>query len=98
MSSHARFACVRRAAASVYAPRLAARLFGIGLATLFLAGCAAIAQNRLLAGADPSDPRSPSRPVGYRSSTAGYVSQRPVSPASWRQQNERVTPPPKSDQ
>ena len=97
MSSHARFARTKRTSA-VCKAHFSARLAGIGLITLLLAGCAASAQNRLSAGPDPSDPRSPSRPVGYRSSTAGYVSQRPVNPAPWRQQNERVTPPVRSDQ
>lgn len=96
MSRHARFARAKRLTTS-YIAGIAARLIGIGLATLLLAGCATNAQKQLWAGADPSDPRSPSQPVGYRSSAAGYVSQRPANPAPWRQQNERVTPPSQSD-
>lgn len=93
MSSQTRFARHRRGLTSLFTIRTSARWAGIGLAAAMLAGCAANAQNRLVAGADPSDPGGPSRPVGYRSVTAGYVSQRPVNPAPWRQQNEQVTPP-----
>ena len=50
------------------------------------------------AGRDPSDPASPVPAVGYRSTTASHVSQRPVAPVLWRRQNERVTPQPKSEQ
>ena len=95
MSIHTRFARVRRHLASVYITGVRARLAALGLAALLLAGCAT--QKQLWTGADPSDPGSPSQPVGYRSSTAGYVSQRPVNPGPWRQQNERVTPPSQSD-
>ena len=94
MSRHARFARAKRFTTS-YIGGIPARLIGIGLAALLLAGCAS--QKQLWAGADPSDPRSPSPPVAYRSPTAGYVSQRPVNPGPWRQQNEQVTPPSRSD-
>lgn len=93
MSSHARFARDRRSLNSVLTIRNCTRWAAISLVAAMLAGCAADAQNRLVSGADPAEPGSTSRPVGYRSVTAGYVSQRPVNPASWRQQNEQVTPP-----
>ena len=57
-----------------------------------LAGCAPAP---ILAGPDPSDPRARVPAVGYRSTIAPYVSQRPVEPAPWREQNERVAPKPK---
>jgi hypothetical protein len=55
------------------------------------AACAATPE-RLLAGADPSDAAARVAPTGYRPVLGGYVSQRPVAPASWREQNERVAP------
>lgn len=47
---------------------------------------------------DPSDPSVPVAPATYRSSLGSYVSQRPVAPADWRSQNERVTPQPRGSQ
>ena len=47
------------------------------------------------AGPDPSDPKVRVRAATYRSTLSGYVSQRPVEPAPWREQNERVAPPEK---
>jgi hypothetical protein len=44
------------------------------------------------AGADPADPSVRVKPVGYRSTVAPYTPQRPVEPAPWREQNERVAP------
>ena len=49
-----------------------------------------------VAGADPADPRAPTPPVGYRSNVGPYQSQRPVEPAPWGEQNQRVAPQPKS--
>ena|SRR6516164_9119279 len=51
-----------------------------------------------LAAADPSDPGARAPPVGYRSTIGSYKSQRPVEPAPWGEQNERVAPRPKSGQ
>lgn len=93
MPRHIRLARDRRGLNAILTARSCIRWAGIGLVATMLAGCAASAQNRLLARADPADPSGPSRPVGYRSVTDGYVSQRPVNPAPWRQQNEQVTPP-----
>jgi hypothetical protein len=53
---------------------------------------------RPIAGADPSDPGAPVSAVRYQTTTAGYVSQRPIAPEPWRRQNESVTPAPKSEQ
>lgn len=66
-------------------------------AALLVQGCAAIPP-RPSADVAASDPgvRVPS--AGYRPVLSGYVSQRPVAPAAWRQQNEQVAPRPKSDQ
>jgi len=47
------------------------------------------------AGADPADPAAPTKRAGYRSTVEPYVRQRPVEPAPWRDQNERVAPAPK---
>jgi hypothetical protein len=51
-----------------------------------------------LTAADPSDPVARAPPVGYRSTIGSYKSQRPVEPAPWGEQNERVAPRPKSGQ
>lgn len=59
-------------------------------------GCASPPQP--LNGPDPSNPRALVSRVDYRATTASYVSQRPVAPAPWRQQNDRAAPQPKSDQ
>jgi hypothetical protein len=48
-----------------------------------------------LAGSDPSDPHSPARSAVYRSVIEPYASQRPVEPAPWRDQNDRIAPTPK---
>jgi hypothetical protein len=45
---------------------------------------------------DPADPRAPAPGVGYRSTIAPYKRQRPVEPGPWGEQNQRVTPQPKS--
>jgi hypothetical protein len=56
-----------------------------------------------VAGADPSNSGARAPRVDYRSSIGTYKSQRPVSPGpsdekKWREQNEQVTPAPKSGQ
>ena len=53
------------------------------------------ASERPLAGPDPSDPRAQVPPASYRSTLSGYTSRRPVEPARWREQNERVAPVPR---
>jgi hypothetical protein len=64
---------------------------------LWLAGCTD-APRAPVAGTDPSDPRARTPRVDYRSTTGSYKSQRPVDPAPWTEQNERVAPTPKSGQ
>ncbi len=78
------------------------RLFGIRFCTLAgaavtaltLEGCMPTAVP--LAGADPADPGARVAGVGYRSTIAPYTSLRPTAPSSWREQNDRVAPAPKS--
>jgi hypothetical protein len=50
---------------------------------------------RPLGGPDPSDPRSSTRAADYRSVIGPYESQRPVEPAPWREQNDRIAPAPR---
>jgi hypothetical protein len=50
-----------------------------------------------VAGRNPADPAAPAPAVGYRSTIGSYTSQRPVDPAPWGEQNQRVAPRPKSD-
>ena len=64
---------------------------------LFLAGCRD-APTAAVAGPDPSDPNARAPCVDYRSTIAPYKSQRPVDPAPWGEQNQRVAPQPKSNQ
>ncbi|MDH8351555.1 hypothetical protein QIG27_27305, partial [Klebsiella pneumoniae] len=61
---------------------------------LALGGCMQTAAP--LAGADPADPNARVAAVGYRSTVAPYTSLRPTAPSSWREQNDRVAPAPKS--
>jgi hypothetical protein len=72
--------------------RLSRPLCLLGLAVL-LHGCTG-APSSPSAGPDPSNPSARTPPVGYRSTTAPYVSRRPVDPGPWTEQNERVAPPP----
>ncbi len=64
---------------------------------LLLAGCRE-PPAAPVAGSDPSDPGARAPRVDYRSTVGPYKSQRPVSPGPWREQNEQVTPAPKSGQ
>jgi hypothetical protein len=47
---------------------------------------------------NPADPWAPAPHVGYRSTIGPYKSRRPVEPAPWTEQNQRVAPQPKSGQ
>jgi len=47
---------------------------------------------RLAARVTAADAAAPVPASAYRPVLSGYVSQRPVEPASWREQNERVAP------
>lgn len=71
-------------------------LAGLTAAVLALAGC--MPATVPLVGADPADPGAKVAGVGYRSTVAPYSSHRPVIPSSWRDQNDRVAPSPKSGQ
>ena len=71
-------------------------LAGMAVIAVTLGGC--LPTTEPLASADPADPRAKVAGVGYRSTIAPYTSLRPTAPSSWRQQNERVAPTPKSDQ
>lgn len=63
------------------------KLFAIAVA-LLAAACKPVSVP--VAAADPAVPVPPTR---YQSVLGPYVSQRPVEPSSWREQNERVAPP-----
>ena len=67
---------------------------GTAATALALGGCVQTAVP--LAGADPTDPNARVAAVGYRSTVAPYTSLRPTAPSSWREQNDRVAPAPKS--
>jgi hypothetical protein len=45
-----------------------------------------------VAGSDPSNPGDRAPRVDYRSTVGSYKSQRPVEPAPWGEQSQRVTP------
>jgi hypothetical protein len=64
-------------------------------AIVILAGCTPLP--RVAAQGEPSDPGAPAKPVAYRSTLGPYQSGRPVDPAPWGAQNQRVTPQPKSE-
>lgn len=63
---------------------------------LMAAACAELP--RPFSGLDPADASARVAAVGYRSTTSSYTGRRPVEPAPWREQNERVAPQPKSGQ
>src|SRR6266568_3451460 len=69
---------------------------GMAVTALALGGCMPTAVP--LAGANPADPNAKVAGVGYRSTVAPYSSLRPTAPSSWREQNDRVAPAPKSGQ
>jgi len=58
-----------------------------------LATACAVAPHVPYARPDPADAAVRVPAVGYRSTIAGYESQRPVEPAPWREQNQRIAPP-----
>jgi hypothetical protein len=64
---------------------------------LMLSGCADVPRSPA-AGPDPADPSARAPRVDYRPTVGGYKSQRPVDPAQWVEQNERVAPGPKPSQ
>jgi hypothetical protein len=58
----------------------------------FLTAACAASTAGPVAGLDAADPETPVPPVRTANALGGYVSQRPVDPAPWRQQNQNVTP------
>jgi hypothetical protein len=67
---------------------------GVALAAMTLGGCAV--PTVPLVSADPADAGARVAGVGYRSTIAPYSSLRPTTPTGWTEQNQRVTPSPKS--
>ena len=90
----AKIGAVRSVAKTLFERRYAVSA-AIAAAALTLGGCLPAAVP--LTGADLADPGAKVAGVGYRSTIAPYTSLRPITPSSWREQNERVTPAPKSD-
>ena len=70
-------------------------IVGMTAATWSLGGCIPTVP---LVGADPADPNVPVAGVSYRSGIAPYTSMRPTAPSGRKEQNQRVTPTPKSEQ
>jgi hypothetical protein len=89
----ARLAAVRSAVEKLSGIR-SRNIAGLTGAVLVLAGC--MPATVPLVGADPADPGARVAGVGYRSTVAPYSSLRPTAPSSWRDQNDRVAPAPKS--
>lgn len=77
-------------AAARMAPALVQGL-GAVLLCLLTSACVSTPE-RPTASRDPSDPTARAPATTYRSVLGGYVSQRPVEPAPWREQNDRVAP------
>jgi len=67
------------------------RVIHVAMLCLPAAACLA-APERPFAGPDPSDPAVRVPAAAYRPVLGGYRSQRPVEPAPWREQNDRVAP------
>jgi hypothetical protein len=91
----ANFAAVHSVVRQFNRRKSAILLAGVAGAAFTLGGC--VPATVPLVGTDPADPAVRVAGVGYRSTIAPYTSLRPTAPASWRQQNQRVTPAPKSD-
>lgn len=62
---------------------------------LAVAGCSFTPPPSPYAGPDPADAAAAVRPVTDVSVLGAYQSFRPVTPRSWREQNERVAPQPR---
>ena len=82
-------AAVRSVVETIFGIRFRS-LAGMAVTALTLGGCMPTAV------ADPADPGAKVAGVGYRSTIAPYTSLRPTAPSSWREQNDRVAPAPKS--
>jgi hypothetical protein len=68
-----------------------ARLAAVAGLAVLVQSCADVPRSPF-SGPDPSDPKTRTRAVDYRSTLAPYESRRPAEPASWRELNERVAP------
>jgi len=88
-------AAVRSAVETIFGLRFPT-LAGVAVTALALGGC--MPTTVPLASADPADPGARVAGVAYRSTIAPYTSLRPTVPSSWREQNDRVVPAPKSNQ
>ena len=88
-------AAVRSAVETIFGLRFAT-FAGVAVTALALGGC--MPTTVPLASPDPADPRGRVAGVAYRSTIAPYTSLRPTAPSSWREQNDRVAPAPKSNQ
>ncbi len=65
----------------------------LSLAGLLPAACGGMPATPF-AGPDPADPSTRVPAVGYQSTIGSYTRQRPVDPAPWLEQNQRVAPSP----
>jgi hypothetical protein len=93
-------AAVGAALATPFRARFGVRFGAIALlpiAVLILAGWRD-APVPPVVGSNPADPAAPAPRVDYRSTIAPYKSRRPIDPAPWGEQNQRVAPQPKSGQ
>lgn len=70
------------------------RVVAVVLLGLLIAACAA-APAKQVAVNDPASAEVPVPPVRHRSSLGSYISQRPVDPVPWTEQNQRIAPQPK---
>jgi hypothetical protein len=94
MSAHVR--ALRAAVRRTLTPSFQANTSVLAVVSALLAGCSSPLPP--LSGPDPSDPAAPTPRVSDHSTIAPYRSQRPVEPAPWGEQNQRVAPQPKSSQ
>lgn len=82
----------RRAPTTIFS-----RIVAAIVASAPLAGCMTNSRPVAVAG-DPANPSAATAGVGYRSTIAPYSSLRPATPLPWRERNDGVTPPAKSNQ
>lgn len=87
-------AAVGSAVRGIFEKRLVT-FVGMAAAAMTLGGCATPPPSPLV-GADPANPAAKVAGIGYRSTVAPYSSLRPTMPSGWKEQNQRVTPSPKS--
>jgi hypothetical protein len=80
------------AVASPRAHLMRFRLPAVLAVTALLAQGCAQTPSQLRVGSDPADASVRVPSTGYRPVLSGYVSQRPVGPKPWREQNDSVAP------